>query len=69
MRVYGRLHVREVVKRMRGEGWVGNPDDRIAAKSIFNVMSSHKDLFRNVGDNFWELTGHEQKRRPDEEAG
>jgi hypothetical protein len=40
---------------MRDEGWIGNQNDRMAAKGLFNTMASHKKVFRNVGNNQWEL--------------
>jgi hypothetical protein len=55
--VHGRLHIREILKRMLEEGWSGNPDGKKAEKTLFNTMASHKNRFRNVGNNFWELIG------------
>ncbi len=55
LRMYGRLHIREVLKRMRDVGWIGNTDDKKAKKTLFNTMASRKNYFVNVGNNYWEL--------------
>jgi hypothetical protein len=68
LKVYGRQHIRDVLKRMRDEGWIGNPNYKRAAKTLFNTMSSHKNVFRNVGNNQWELIG-EVSQAADEEGG
>jgi hypothetical protein len=67
LKVYGRQHIRDVLKRMRDEGWIGNPSDKRAAKTLFNTMASHKNVFRNVGNNLWELTG-EARQGGEEES-
>jgi hypothetical protein len=55
MRVHGPLHIREIVKRMREEGWAGNPSDTVAAKTVFNILANKPDRFRNSGKNIWAL--------------
>jgi hypothetical protein len=55
LKVYGRMHIRELLKRMLAEGWNANPDVTKAEKTLFNTLAGHKQRFRNVGRNTWEL--------------
>ena len=59
LKVHGSMHIRDILRRMRDEGWKGNPDDAIAKKTLFNVMNSHKDTFENQGRNVWALKKQE----------
>jgi hypothetical protein len=57
LRVHGSMHTRDLVRTMRSEGWSGNADDRIAEKTVYNVLSNHPDRFRNRGSSVWEGLG------------
>jgi hypothetical protein len=55
LKVHGQLHIRDLVKRMREEGWTGNKDDAKAEKTLFNIMADKEDRFQNFGKNVWGL--------------
>jgi hypothetical protein len=55
LKVHGPLHIREIMRRMRDQGWARNRDDIKAEKTLFNVMASHADRFTNKGKNVWGL--------------
>jgi hypothetical protein len=55
LKVHGRLHIMDIVKRMREEGREVNKDDTKAKKTVFNVMASKPDRFTNYGRNIWGL--------------
>jgi hypothetical protein len=60
LKVHGPLHIREIMRHMREEGWQGNRDENKAEITLFNVMASHKDRFENLGKNLWGLTKKEK---------
>lgn len=55
LKVHGTLHLSEILKRMREEGWRGNASDGTASKTLFNVLASKPDRFTNLGKNLWKL--------------
>lgn len=57
LKVYGpRLHINEILAKMRVEKWSGTGDAAKDKKTLYNGMSVKKDRFKNVGRNIWELT-------------
>jgi hypothetical protein len=53
LRGSGKLHVSDLMDRMRKEGWVSTGDDRKDMKNVVNSLSPKR--FVNLGANVWDL--------------
>jgi hypothetical protein len=51
----GAVHLKELLKKVRDEGWTGSGDDSKDEKTLYNSMSAKPHRFENTGKNIWKL--------------